>query len=71
MKRLFYSAGIIISLGLFGSCAQHDPKSPDTSGAVPYDQPGAGVDTSNVGTTNDSINNAGNLNTGDSSLKGQ
>lgn len=36
MKRLFYSAGIVLTLSFFGSCAQHDPNSPDTSGAVPY-----------------------------------
>lgn len=36
MKRLFYSAGIVLALSFFGSCAQHDPNSPDTSGAVPY-----------------------------------
>ena len=80
MKRLFYSAGIIITLGLLGSCAQHDSQSPDTSGAAPYDQPGVGVDTTNAGTTNaagrpnasnDGTNNNGNLSTADSSLNRQ
>jgi hypothetical protein len=42
MKRLFYSAGIILTLGLFGSCAQHDPKAPDTSGGTPYGSGGSG-----------------------------
>ena len=36
MKRLFYCAGIVLTLGFFGSCAQHDPTSPDTGGSVPY-----------------------------------
>ena len=52
MKRLL--SGFVIAIG-FISCAQHDPKSPDTAGSVPYDQPGVGVDTAGRG----NMNNAG------------
>jgi hypothetical protein len=75
MKRLFYSAGIFLTLSIFGSCAQHDTKSPDTSGALPNTQPGAGVDTTQAGQTtggntgtnmnNDGTNNNQQTNTGD------
>ncbi len=51
MKKTLYCAGIALTLSFF-SCAQHDTKSPDTSGTVPYNQPGVGVDTSNAGRTN-------------------
>lgn len=83
MKRLFYCAGIALTLTVL-SCAQHDTKSPDTSGAVSTQQPGAGVDTSNskMGTqtttgptnannSNDNTNNNKQVNTGDSSKKKQ
>jgi hypothetical protein len=56
MKRLLYSSALVFLISFFSSCAQHDPNSPDTSGAVPYDKPGVGVDTTNTGnqaTTND------------------
>lgn len=77
MKRLFFAAGIAITFGLV-SCAQHDPKSPDTSGSQPYDQPGVGVDTTRTagpgGTGVPNSNNDGEINnqeinTGDSSNK--
>ena len=78
MKRLFYSVGVALMLGFFSSCAQHDTKSPDTSGGVPVNQPGAGVDTTNAGTnnntgaggnnmSNDGTNNNQTTNTGDTS----
>lgn len=82
MKRLFYCAGIALMLLGFSSCAQHDTSSPDTSGTVPVNQPGAGVDTTNAGTmngtgnsstnsSNDGTNNNGSVNTGDSGTKKQ
>lgn len=56
MKRLFYAAGIVLSIGFLSSCAQHDPESPDTSGAVPYDEASGrnrvGVDTVSMNPSN-------------------
>lgn len=64
MKRLLYGAGIFFSLTFFGSCAQHDPESPDTSGAVPYGEAAGrnttGVDTTNTSYAGDSIPNMNN-----------
>lgn len=45
MKRLFYASAVLLTMSFFTSCAQHDPNSPDTSGAVPKDNPNVGVDT--------------------------
>ncbi|HEY1021382.1 MAG TPA: hypothetical protein VGE06_03680 [Flavisolibacter sp.] len=64
MKRLLYGSVLWMTIGLFTSCAQHDPNSPDTSGAMPSDHPNVGVDTvsSQYGTgmqnmtTNDTTN---------------
>jgi hypothetical protein len=59
MKRLLYGAGIVLSLSFFGSCAQHDPESPDTAGSVPYgeatDRNSTGVDTKNMQGAGDSL----------------
>jgi hypothetical protein len=77
MKRLFFCAGFALMLLGFNSCAQHDPKGPDTSGGAPVSQPGAGIDTTAAGTnnnggntgtnsSNDGTNNNGSVNTGDS-----
>jgi hypothetical protein len=80
MKRLFYCAGLVLTICIFESCAQHDTTSPDTSGNVPVNQPGAGVDTSGAtppnttappNTANDMSNNNQQINTGDSSQKKQ
>jgi hypothetical protein len=84
MKRLFYGAGIVLTLSFFGSCAQHDPSSPDTSGGVPYGESEGGnrvgVDTVNTGTPNvggapntgnDGTNNNQRINTGDTSSNRQ
>ena len=81
MKRLIYSAGFAFLLTFF-SCAQHNSEKPDTSGAVPYNQPGVGVDTTsaqtktqtttgptNANSSNDYSNNNKQVNTGDSSQK--
>ena len=45
MKRLFYRSALFLAMSFFVGCAQHDPDSPDTSGAVPKDNPNVGVDT--------------------------
>lgn len=49
MKRLFYGAGIVLSMSFMVGCAQHDPNSPDTAGSVPYGEEvgrnSTGVDT--------------------------
>jgi hypothetical protein len=64
MKRLFYGAGIVLSLSFLGSCAQHDPESPDTSGNVPYGESAGrnttGVDTTNTQYAGDSLPNMNN-----------
>ena len=64
MKRLLYGAGIILSLGFFGSCAQHDTESPDTSGAMPYGETqgrnSTGVDTFETQYAGDSVPNMNN-----------
>lgn len=52
MKRMLFCIGLAVSLGFFSSCAQHDTKSPDTSGGESYNSPGVGVDTSGVKTQN-------------------
>lgn len=76
MKKQFFAACIALTAGLLSSCAQHDTKSPDTSGSEPYNKPGVGVDTTSVGSgqnggapnqNNDGINNNQEVNTGDSS----
>lgn len=59
MKRLFFSAGIVLTI-TFCSCAQHDTKTPDSAGTVPVNQPGAGVDTANRGLS-DSTNSVTNM----------
>jgi hypothetical protein len=80
MKRLFFYAGFALTAAFFSSCAQHDAKSPDTSGGVPYNQPGVGVDTTNAEATNntstpnnnnDGSNNNQAVNTGDSNSRKQ
>lgn len=79
MKRLFFCAGFVLTILFTSGCAQHDTKSPDTSGAVPYTDPGVGVDTTtrtNAGTgapnnNNDGTNNNQQVNTGDSTSNKQ
>lgn len=81
MKRLFLSAALATSIFIFTGCAQHDPTSPDSGGAVPKDQPGAGVDTSSVSNqpntggaangSNDGTNNNQQMNTGDTAKQKQ
>lgn len=80
MKRLFLCAGLVLSLTILNSCAQHDPNSPDTSGNLPKDKPGAGIDTSQVSTqnngsnpngSNDGTNNNQQVTTGDTGTKKQ
>lgn len=64
MKRLLYGAGIVLSLGFLGSCAQHDTESPDTSGAMPYGESAGGnstgVDTTVTQYAGDSVPNMNN-----------
>ncbi|RYZ61797.1 MAG: hypothetical protein EOO14_04040 [Chitinophagaceae bacterium] len=50
MKRLLYGSALLLTISFFTSCAQHDPDSPDTSGAMPRNSPGVGVDTIGAGT---------------------
>ena len=45
MKRLLYGSALLMTMSFLASCAQHDPNSPDTSGAMPRNTPGVGVDT--------------------------
>jgi hypothetical protein len=81
MKRLFLCAGLALATTVLSNCAQHDPTSPATSGGVPKDQPGAGIDTSdatlqsNTGgapnSSNDGTNNNQQINTGDTGTKQQ
>lgn len=78
MKRFFLCAGLALTMTFFTRCAQHDTKSPDTSGSFSKDQPGVGVDTSNVGiqnngnnASNDGTNNNQQINTGDTGTKKQ
>lgn len=67
MKRLFYGSALLLAMSVYVGCAQHDPNSPDTSGAVPSDNPNVGVDTvssqygtgSQTTTTADSANQQG------------
>ncbi|NTS40517.1 hypothetical protein HRG84_06335 [Flavisolibacter sp. BT320] len=66
MKRLFYGSALLLSLSFATGCAQHDPDSPDTSGAMPRNSPGVGVDTIGAGTvpvvTDTGSNQGGNAN---------
>jgi hypothetical protein len=80
MKRLFYCAGLVLTICIFEGCAQHDTTSPSTSGNTPVNQPGAGVDTSGAtppntmatpNTANDQSNNNKQINTADSLNKRQ
>jgi hypothetical protein len=80
MKRLFYCTGLVLTMSILGSCAQHDTTSPDTSGTMPSNQPGAGVDTSGAtapntsptpNAANDQSNNNKQINTADSLNKRQ
>lgn len=50
MKRLLYGSALLMTISFFTGCAQHDPDSPDTSGAMPRNSPGVGVDTVGSGT---------------------
>src|SRR5688572_4798380 len=45
MKRLLYGSALLLAMSFVTGCAQHDPDSPDTSGAMPRNTPGVGVDT--------------------------
>ncbi|MDQ3276682.1 MAG: hypothetical protein M3Q06_00035 [Bacteroidota bacterium] len=80
MKRLFYCSVLAVTMSVFNSCAQHDPNSPDTSGAMPKNQPGVGVDTTTMSTpnstaapnmSNDHSNNNQQVNTADSTQNKQ
>ncbi|HEV7331388.1 MAG TPA: hypothetical protein VGN63_10145 [Flavisolibacter sp.] len=48
MKRLIYGSALLLTMGFISSCDQHDTSSPDTSGAMPYNNPNVGVDTISV-----------------------
>lgn len=64
MKRIAFVAGLALTML---SCAQHDSKSPDTSGVDPQSPNDTGMTKSADSTMNGGQNNAGgNTNTGGS-----